>query len=53
MGAEDGKDRWKGEAKEEENGETCGWKVGERAEEEKEVCGEIYEEDNMRSALLI
>lgn len=39
-----------GEAKEEENGEARGRKVGERAGEEKEACGEIYEEGNVRSA---
>ena len=41
-----------GNAKEEESGEACGRKVGERAEDEKEAYGEIYEEDNVRSALL-
>lgn len=40
-------------AKREENGEACGRKVGERGEEVKEVCREVYEEDNVRSAPLI
>lgn len=49
----DGNIRWErkvgGEAKEEEKGEACGRKVGERAGEEREACGEIYE-GNVRSA---
>lgn len=41
-----------GNAKEEESGEACGRKEGETAEDEKEAYGEIYEEDNVRSAPL-
>lgn len=41
-----------GNPRREKNGEARGRKIGERTEEEKEVCGEIYEEDNVRSVPL-
>lgn len=37
----------------EESGEACGSRIGERAGEEKEACGEIYEEDDVRSSPLL